>query len=115
LEVDAEVPLGALGWPLYHELERLAPFGYGNAPPTLVSRRVRVLSGRRVGVDGRHLKLSVQDEKGRSWNAIAFRQGGWSDRLPRAVDLAYHLERNEWRDTVSLQLNVQDIHPPGEV
>lgn len=114
LAVDAEVPLGELSWDLYHRMEKLQPFGYGNPVPVFASRRVRVLSARAVGHEGRHLKLFVADESGRTWDAIAFRQGYWVGRVPTWVDLAYVLEKNEWNGRISLQLNVQDIHTGDE-
>ncbi len=114
LHADAEVPLSLLSWELFNQLSALAPFGYGNPQPLLVSRQVRVTHTRAVGADGRHLKLFVQDENGRSWDAIAFRQGDWIGRLPLVVDLAYQVQRNEWNGRTNLQLNVQDIHPVGE-
>ncbi len=113
LQVDAELPLASLSWDLYHELECLQPFGYGNPAPVFVSRDVEVLHARAVGNEGRHLKMYVADSRGISWDAIAFRQGDWAGRLPSRIDLAYVLEANEWRGRVSLQLNVKDIHVSG--
>jgi len=109
LAVDAEVSLADLSWELHNQLERLQPFGFGNAVPVFVSRHVRVLSARAVGAEGRHLKLFVADTAGRSWDAIAFRQGYWDGRVPTWIDLAYRLELNEWNGRINLQLNVQDI------
>lgn len=114
LQIDVEVPLDNLSWDVYHALERLEPFGYGNAEPVLVSRDVRVIDYRAVGAEGRHLKLRLADDRGVVWDAIAFRQGEWVGRLPRRIDLAYLLEANTWNDRVNLQLNVKDIHFPGE-
>ncbi len=113
LHVDAEAPLDMLSWDLYHELARLEPFGFGNPAPVLVSRNAKVVRARAVGDDGRHLKFCVRDRKGHIWDAIAFRQGAWIDYLPRRIDVAYVLQRNEWRGRVNLQLNVKDIHEPG--
>lgn len=114
LQVDAEVPLESLSWDVYHALEHLEPFGYGNAVPVLVSRSARVIDCRAVGADGRHLKLRLTDDHGGVWDAIAFRQGQWMGHLPGRIDLAYMLEANSWNEHVTLQLNVQDIHVPGE-
>jgi single-stranded-DNA-specific exonuclease len=111
LLVDAEVPLYTLSWEEHQALERLAPFGYGNRRPVLVSRGLFVRHARAVGGEGRHLKLYVEDRGGKVWDAIAFRQGQWVGRLPDLIDLAYYLDRNEWKGRVTLQLNVQDIHP----
>ena len=113
LHVDAVVPLDMLSWDLYHELARLEPFGFGNPAPVLVSRNAKIVRARAVGDDGRHLKFCVRDRKGHIWDAIAFRQGAWIDYLPRRIDVAYVLQRNEWRGRVNLQLNVKDIHEPG--
>lgn len=114
LSVDAEISLGELSQELYEQMEKLQPFGFGNPAPVLVSRRVRVASARAVGADGRHLKLSVEDPQGRSWDAIAFRQGHWMRRgVPPRIDLAYTVEENEWRGRVNLQLNVHDLRPSG--
>jgi single-stranded-DNA-specific exonuclease len=65
-----------------------------------------------VGREGRHLKLVLSDGTA-TWDAIAFRQGEWAGQLPTTVDVAYHLEVNEWNDRRQLQLNVQDIRPAG--
>ncbi len=115
LNVDADVPLEQLSWDLHNQLEQLQPFGFGNPEPTFVSRRVRVMHARAVGSEGRHLKLYIADELGKSWDAIAFRQGYWEDRLPAWVDLVYVLESNEWNGRTNLQLNVQDIRPSEDI
>lgn len=113
LQIDAELPLSELSWDLHQALAVLAPFGYGNPEPLFVSRHLRVLDARAVGVDGRHLKLFVTDgaERGRGWDAIAFRQGDWIGRLPERIDLAYNLAVNEWNGRTTLQLKIHDIHP----
>lgn len=110
LDVDAEVDLASLSWDLFHRLDQLKPFGCGNPAPLLVSRDVSNVQARRVGRDGRHLKLLVRDREGHVWDAIAFRQGERADTLSSRVDVAYVLERNVWNGRISLQLNVKDIH-----
>lgn len=110
LHVDAEVPLQEMNWSLWEALQQLRPFGEGNPEPLFASRDVRVRHYRAVGRENAHLKLFLSD--GQSvWDGIAFRQGGWANRLPHRVDVAYHLQRNEWNGEVRLQLNVQDIQP----
>jgi single-stranded-DNA-specific exonuclease len=113
LDVDAEVDLASLSWDLFHRLDQLKPFGYGNPAPLLVSHNVSKLQARRVGRDGRHLKLVLRDREGEIWDGIAFRQGERAEDLASRLDLAYVLERNVWNGRVSLQLNVEDIHNTG--
>ena len=114
LDVDAEIDLASLSWDLFHRLDQLKPFGYGNPAPLWVSRNVSKVQARRVGREGRHLKLVFRDRKRRIWNAIAFRQGERAEDLSPLVDVAYVLERNVWKGRVSLQLNVEDIHNAAE-
>jgi single-stranded-DNA-specific exonuclease len=110
LIVDALVDLQALDWATHEVIIQLEPFGYGNPTPILASRNVKVVDKRTVGSDGKHLKLTLSDGR-RDWSAIAFRQGHMLGDLPERVDIAYHLEQNEWNGRTSLQLNIQDIRP----
>jgi single-stranded-DNA-specific exonuclease len=112
LNIDIEIELDQMSWALKEELDQLEPCGYANPSPLFLSRNVWVQNQRAVGKDGRHLKLTLYDGRV-NWDAIAFRQGEWADKLPDRVDLAYHLEINEWNERQSLQLNVQDVRPAG--
>ncbi len=112
LNIDIEIELDQMSWALKEELDQLEPCGYANPSPLFLSRNVWVQNQRAVGKDGRHLKLTLYDGRV-NWDAIAFRQGEWADKLPDRVDLAYHLEINEWNERRSLQLNVQDVRPAG--
>ncbi len=111
LDIDAEIDMELLSWDLHDWLQRLHPFGEGNPAPLFLTRRVQVLRYRAVGNEGRHLKISLRDNKGFVWDAIAFRQGEWAAKMPTYIDLVYSLEVNEWRGERKLQLNVQDLRP----
>ncbi|MFQ5614093.1 MAG: single-stranded-DNA-specific exonuclease RecJ [Anaerolineae bacterium] len=113
LTIDAEVNLRGVSWELVQALADLEPFGYSNPTPCFSTCGLAVKSQRRVGAEGKHLKLVVHDGK-RAWSAIAFGQGEWAEHLPRRVDLAYALEINEWNGQQRLQLNVKDIRPATE-
>lgn len=110
LDVDAEVGLREMSWDLLQALSMLEPCGRGNGRPLFVSRNVPVQYHRAVGRERRHLKMALSDGRA-TWDAIAFRQGAWAGRLPDVIDVAYHLELNEWNGQRRLQLNVQDIQP----
>jgi single-stranded-DNA-specific exonuclease len=110
LSVDAELPLHLCSLELADSLARLEPCGEANPLPLFVTRGVTIVGRRQIGADGKHLKLEVTDG-GDPVEAIAFRMGEDSDTLPLYVDVAYHLEANEWNGRRRLQLNVQDIRP----
>ncbi len=110
LDIDIEVPVERLTLELARQLERLDPFGHRNPQPMLMTPNLHVLDARRVGKDGSHLKLTL-GEPGFRLDAIAFRFGDMIDDLPRRIDVAYHLEVNEWNGRQRPQLNVRDIRP----
>jgi single-stranded-DNA-specific exonuclease len=115
LEIDADMPLGALSWALLEQIALLEPFGQSNPQPVLISRRVRVISSRATGAEGQHLKLRLDDGAGgRSYDAIAFRLGQLAPHFakPRVIDIAYTLEANEWNGSRNLQLNIKDLRQP---
>ena len=115
LDIDADVPLGALSWALLEQIAVLEPFGQSNPQPVLLSRRVRVISSRATGAESQHLKLRLDDGAGGpSYDAIAFRLGQLALHFakPRVIDIAYTLEANEWNGSRNLQLNIKDLRQP---
>ncbi|NIS81466.1 MAG: single-stranded-DNA-specific exonuclease RecJ [Anaerolineales bacterium] len=114
LEIDAVVPFRILDWPLFEFIEQIEPCGEGNPVPVFAAASVQVIEKRAVGKNGQHLKLSLRQE-GKTFDAIAFRQGDLKDKLPDLVDIAFRLERNDYWNYPTLELNVIDIHPTGHL
>ncbi len=110
---DVEVSLSQLNFDLLKQLASFEPTGYGNPDPVFLSRNVKVKSSRTVGAEGRHLKLTLEDERGIAYDAIAFRMGHLRAGLPARVDAAYSFEANEYNGRTTLQLNLKDIKPAG--
>ncbi len=73
-------------------------------------RNAGVVEPRKVGADGRHLKLRVAVDGG-SWDAIAFRQGARIDAAMGRVDVVYEAGTDDWGGRPRLQLNVLDFEP----
>ncbi len=110
---DMEIPLTLLNFDLLRELDDLEPTGYGNRDAAFVSRNVRVKSSRSVGAESRHLKLTLEDERGATLDAIGFRLGPKEATLPPKVDVIYSFESNEYNGRTTLQLNLKDVKPAG--
>lgn len=111
LLVDSEIELDDLNATLVDELEALEPTGHENHKGRFVTRDLGVLHCRRVGEDGRHLKLRVANCGGAQLEAIGFGLGDWAKQMPRRIDAAYQAEMNEWQGRRSLQLQLLDIRP----
>ena len=57
---------------LVANLAKMEPFGNGNPEPVLKIARTSVLSMRRMGTDGQHVKLALRDKNGRVLQMLAF-------------------------------------------
>ena len=113
LSADMEVPLTDLNFEVLKYLAYLEPTGYGNPDAVFVSRNVKVKSSRAVGTEGKHLKLSLENERGATMDSIGFRLGHLHPTLPARVDVLYNFEANEYNGRTSLQLNLKDVKAAG--
>ena len=113
LSADMVVPLSHLNFDVLNYLAYLEPTGYGNPDAIFVSRNVKVKAARTVGAENRHLKLSLEDERGATVDSIGFRMGHLQPTLPPRVDVMYHFEVNEYNGRKSLQLNLKDVKAAG--
>jgi single-stranded-DNA-specific exonuclease len=113
LSADMEVSLSDLNFDVLKHLEYLEPTGYGTPDAVFVSRNVKVKSSRTVGADAKHLKLTLENERGAIFDSIGFRLGHLRDTLPARVDVLYQFEANEWNGKRSLQLNLKDVKAAG--
>lgn len=113
LNADIEIPLSELSFDLLKNLAYFEPTGYGNPEALFVSRDVKVKSSRTVGADGKHLKLTLEDDRRFTVDSIGFRMGELQATLPARVDVMYTLEPNEYNGRTSLQLNLKDVRPAG--
>ncbi len=110
---DAELSLVNVRPELVKNLNYLEPTGYGNPDAAFVSRGVKVKHARTVGAEGKHLKLSLEDDAGYTHDAIGFRLGHLQRDLPSRVDILYTYEVNQFNGRVGYQLNLKDIKPAG--
>jgi single-stranded-DNA-specific exonuclease len=110
LPIAGYFSLSELSLDLVEDLERLAPFGAGNPPPTLATRRLELVGHRAVGRQGEHLQLTVQDEVGAQTRVIWWQGADWP--LPRGrFDLAYRVRTSDYRGERQLQVEWVDERP----
>ena len=109
LDADCEICASDLTMSLAREITALEPFGVSNPTPTFVLRDV-VLTRIIPMAGGKHVRLLLRKD-GIELTAVWF--GVSSVRLPfellEHVDVMFQLNINEFQNTVSLQLLVQDM------
>lgn len=111
LHVDFQVRAEEISLELVNALSRLEPFGIGNPQPLC---RMEALPVKRTTVvGGHHLKLRL-GEGPRPVSAIAFRHAALEPDLApgTCVELAGHLEVNDFAGFERVQFRVRDLKMP---
>ena len=112
LGIDALVQPGAVDAALVRALERLGPYGAGNAEPRMALASVRISGARVVGED--HVRCDLCGTDGRRLKAIAFRalDGPLGACLLETRGLPLHvagkLRPDSWSGPEAVQLIVDD-------
>lgn len=105
LDIDAEVETNQLTKSLVYNLQKFAPFGFGNPKPVFVTSGMQVSDIRTVG-EGKHLKFKVD-----GLDAIAFGMGKLQTMLTNGqmVDVVYTPEIDTYNSFEKIQLKVKDF------
>jgi single-stranded-DNA-specific exonuclease len=109
LSVDLVLPASRLDWSLAAQLDRLRPYGPGNAEPVLAVTGMRVADARRVGAGEAHIGFRMRRGL-ETFDAVAFGTPAERD-LPApgdALDLVGTLERDTFQGIERLRLRVID-------
>lgn len=110
LAIDAPLPLTGIDNRLMAKLNALEPFGVGNRRPVFHAEAVEVVDGPRV-IKDRHLAMTVRQGRAR-FRAMAWRAAEQEEfvRARRgALDVAFSLTENTWRNETSIELSVADV------
>ena len=113
ISYDAEIELSEINPKLMRLLKQFEPFGPENMTPLFLAKEL-IDSGyaKTLGSDNEHLKAFVKQGNSESFGAIGFGLGNKLDLVTKKnkFDAIFSLEENEWKDTVTLQLQLRDIN-----
>jgi single-stranded-DNA-specific exonuclease len=110
LSIDGPLPLDECNEDLVTFLDRLSPFGIGNAEPLFIADDVRLAAPPMV-VSRNHLKLSLR-QNGRDLDCIGFGMGHLAGPIQAdagRVSIAFVPTINVWQNRARLQLKLRDI------
>jgi single-stranded-DNA-specific exonuclease len=110
LSIDGPIRLDDLNEDLVQFLDRLSPFGIGNAEPLFIADDVRLASPPMV-VSRNHLKMSIR-QNGREMDCIGFGMGHMAGPLSTEegrISVAFVPTINVWQNRARLQLKLRDI------
>ena len=114
LTVDGWLEPEHLTLALYHEQQRLAPFGMGNSAPRWGVRGATVENARPVGASGEHLQLAFTLASGETVRGVWFRNGGLAESVRASggrFDVVFELTKNDFGGEPSAELRVVDMAP----
>ena len=111
LDIDCAVPPEMLTLSGIQSLDIMEPCGNGCPKPVLMMENLTVERLRPVG-NGKHLRLRLR-RGNYGFNAIFFSATPESASISQGdlVDVAFLPQINEFREELSVQMNVQDIRP----
>ena len=113
ISYDAEIELSEINPKLMRLLKQFEPFGPENMTPLFLAKGVTDSGyAKTLGSDNEHLKAFVKQGNSESFGAIGFGLGNKLDLVTNKnkFDAIFSLEENEWKDTVTLQLQLRDIN-----
>lgn len=113
ISYDAEIELSEINPKLMRLLKQFEPFGPENMTPLFLVKGVTDSGyAKTLGSDNEHLKAFVKQGNSESFGAIGFGLGNKLDWVTNKnkFDAIFSLEENEWKDTVTLQLQLRDIN-----
>ncbi len=114
VEIDTELQLSDINDKFFRILKQFQPFGPENMAPVFLTENVSDNgTGKPVGMNAEHLKLSLVHEKDpyRVFPAIAFQQGKLFPKISggQGFDICYSLDENVYRGEATIQINIKDI------
>ena len=112
ISYDAEIELSEINPKLMRLLKQFEPFGPENMAPLFLAKGLSDSGyAKTLGSDNEHLKAFIKQGNSESFGAIGFGLGNKLDIVTNKnkFDAIFSLEENEWKDTVTLQLQLRDI------
>jgi len=101
---DSDAELHELNEELVAIMAQLEPFGSGNPQPILRTHKVNVANVRRMGDNGQHVKLTIQNEAGKKVDVLAFNAPEhFFQEIGAQVTVWYSVELNEWQGNRSVE------------
>jgi len=112
-KADAEISLEDVSWSLYGDIEKLSPYGTGNAKPVFLLKNALVETVKSFGKENNHIELILRDSKNRKISAIQFflqKSDLPESVIPKAnIDLLVHIEKSMFKNYPELRLRIVDI------
>lgn len=108
--IDESCSISDISIPFLESLQKLAPFGMGNAKPRFAIEGVQIGEIRQIGSKKDHLKILFKEDKS-TLDGVAFRKGGLFHQIdPESpISVVGELSINEWNGFRKPQMMIDDL------
>ena len=101
---------------LVEQIARMEPFGNGNPEPILKIARAVVVSARRMGANGQHVKMTLRDADGKTLQMLAFNAPESFFREPGdEIAVWFQPNINEWNGARIVEGRLLHVELQGSV
>jgi single-stranded-DNA-specific exonuclease len=112
--VDKKLILSDVNWETYGQIEKFAPFGFGNPKPLFLFENIEISGVKTFGKENNHLELKFRNGGGKEVTSIAFFSNGDkfepSLKIGNRINLVATMEKSQFRNFPELRLRIVDIY-----
>jgi single-stranded-DNA-specific exonuclease len=109
LRIDTSLSKDGLNYKTFEMLNEFEPFGIGNPEPTFLTKNLEVADLRKLGREGKHLRMVLRSTDNYIYNAIGFGMGNNNVKVGDLLDTVYNLKEDDWRGNKRMELKLQDF------
>lgn len=110
LKIDLEISLNVINQDLYDEIQKISPFGYGNPEPCFLTTGLTVDDLRKVGKEGKHMKVNLKDSEGNTISGILFSyDNSLNIKIGSEINAVYSLSLNDWGGNKKIEMKIKDL------
>ncbi len=110
IDIDLEIKLNEINWPIIELLLSFEPYGQGNLRPKFRINDLKIVNLETVGNDQKHLRLILSDgELERKVIAFGFGECNQELELGQKIDIICEISINQWNGNKEIQLSLIDF------
>ncbi len=116
VKIDKDILFNKISYEFYQKLDKLKPFGFGNANPTFALKNASITNVRLIGKDKNHIMLDITEGNLTIKNCVWFGNGHNFEELQnlKSVDIAFKLKQEIYKDRYYTKVFVEDIQVAKE-
>lgn len=116
IKIDKEILPHRVSYEFLEAINKLEPFGFGNATPVFTMKNCLFKDLRLIGKDKNHMMLTLLKDGNEMRNAVWFSSGHCFEDLVnlREVDIAFKLKREVYKDRFMHKIYIEDVRASRE-